>query len=326
MNSDNENNIETVGGISVRSERIEFDAADLIPCGSCGRANAPNRSECIYCGKMLANLASRSEIKPRDLEAWEKGFNIVVLNFPPELEDCEPLPIDRGLMLRAGEIGPPLPVLRTASEGAAAMAAERMAGVGALCLVVGDEELEGDRPPMRLRSITIEGNTFVLTDFNTPGKVTFIMDSLELIVSGRIFEERSEQMIRKDKKGVTELDRGSTMKDSGVVDLYFAGDRRTFRIEETGFDFSFLGPDKSNLAAENIKTLIERLREASPSAKFSDDYFKKKGFIAEIWPAGSRNDSKGVKRWNLGRSIANATVTSNREQFTKYSRLLRRTI
>ena len=318
--------IETVGGLSVRSERIEFDASELLPCPDCGRPNAPNRAECLYCGGQLAGTSPDIDLRSRTPEPWEKGFCVVLLEtggaaFPASL------PVDREVLMRASELGTPLPVSRLGSEVAAAAAAERMRESGMRCVVLGDEELDGEGPPTRLRSISADKDSFVLRNFNTEETFSFPTDALDLIVSGRIFEERSEQTIRKDKKkGVTELDSGSTTKDSGVLDLYFAGEPKGFRIEETGFDFSFLGAEKSMLASENLKKLADRLRSISPTAKYSSDYGKKRSFIAEIWPAQPVNDSKGVKRWNLGRSIANASITSNREQFTRYSRLLRSTI
>lgn len=317
--------IETVGGVHVRSERIEFDASELVVCEGCGRANAPNRAECIYCGKAMPHAGSFAELKLREPEPWEKGFNVVISAVSDASHPGSP-PIDRETFKRAMELGSPIPVVRTASLETAESARARFDGEGFRSVIVSDEELEGDRPPARLRSLSAVDGLFALTDFNTGERRDFAIDELELIVSGRLFEERSEQTLRKNRKGVTELDAGSTVKDSGVIDLYFAGEPWGFRIEETGFDFSWLGTDKSLLATENMKMLLGRLREICPKARFSDDYLGKRNFLAEIWPAEPRNDSKGVKRWNFGRSIANASVTSNRLQFTKYSRLLRCTL
>lgn len=323
MIGNDENMIESVGGVNVRSERIEFDAAELVACEGCGRANAPTRAGCIYCGRALPGAAG-AELKLRELEPWEKGFSVVLVDAGGASTIPTPLPIDMDVFRRALDMEPPVPLVRVASESAAMSVADKFREAGARCIVVGDDVLEDEGPPVRLRSLSMIGGRFVLTDFNTVKRHEFAADALEAIVAGRIFEERSEQTLRKDRKGVTETDAGSTVSDSGVVDLYFPNDERGFRIEEAGFDFSWLGAGKSIIAAENMKKLVERLREASPSARYVDDYGGKRNFIANVWPAEPRNDSTNVRRLGFRRSIENVLQVSNREQFTKYSRLLRR--
>lgn len=316
--------IETVDGIALRSEKPEFDTADLVDCGKCGRSNAPNRAECLYCGSSLGlNAAGTAELKLREVEPWEKAFNVVLIGgnaidgmtgFDPEM------------VKRAARSGPPIPIKRVATAEAAATVNERSAGAGIECVIVSDEDLAADRPPTRLRSLCSTGDRFQLTTFNTNEDLEFPAGSLELIVVGRSIEERAEQTLKKKRKSVKEVDGRNLSKDSVLMDLYFSGDSIGFRISESGFDFSVLIERKTMLAGENMKRLVEMLKEANPSMFVSQDYVEKRDILNEVWPLTVRNDSKGIQRVGMSVSFAKAEVVSNIEQFTKYSRLVRRTL
>lgn len=316
--------VDNIDGIAVRAERIEYDASELVACGRFGRTNAPNRAECMYCGEAIA-VASAVDLKLREVEPWEKAFNVVLVGseFPEHLERS---PIDKDLLRRATALGPPIPVARIAAAEAAALVCERLLEIGVQGEVVSDEELSSDRAPTRLRSVEVKAGRISLTTFNTRESVELSANDLELVVVGRLFEERSEQTLKRQRKGPKELDARSISKDSGVIDIYPKEYPEGFRIVETGFDFSCLGAGKSIIAAENMKKLVELFSKSFPLARFSSDYTAKRSFLEEVWPSSVSNDSKGIQRVRLGIAIAKAEVTTNTEQFTKYSRLVRRTI
>src|SRR5262245_50476401 len=71
------------GGMPVTAEKPGFDAAEMVACGKCSRKNPPTRLQCFYCGAELAVSDERAAaIAPnlRQMEAWEKGFNIILKN------------------------------------------------------------------------------------------------------------------------------------------------------------------------------------------------------------------------------------------------------
>jgi hypothetical protein len=315
--------IEEIGGIAVRSERIEFDQSELVTCERCGRANAPNRAECMYCGAVLAIAVASAELKLRDVEPWEKAFNVVLLGGQLHEGSSGRLPIDTELLSRATALGPPFPVARIAGSDAAAVIQTTLKELGIDAIIVSDEELHAERVPIRLRSIDIEVGRLRLTSFNTHQRMEFAAEALDLIVIGRLFEERAEQTLKKKRKVVKELDARSVSRDAGVIDLYFSGDPNSFRVMESGFDFGCLGERKGILASENLRTLVDILKAIAPSTAVSSDYVAKRGLLEEIWPSEVRNDSKGIQRARFGISVSKAEVTSNAEQFTKYSRLVR---
>ena len=313
-------------GLLVRSEKIEFDPSQLLACEACGRSNAPNRAECIYCGAELPAAPSASaELRFREVEPWEKAFNIVTVdNIDPE-ELSAKFALDADFVRRASELGPPVPLLRVPTAGIASELSERLNDANAPTIVVSDEELNADQTPVRLRSLSVLG-TLHLTTFNTNERFEFPSDMLRLVVVGRLFEERSEQTLKKKRGGAKEIDGRSVSKDASVIDIYFSNESNGFRITESGFDFSGLCEQKSFLASENMKKLVEQLRAAAPSAAISADYVSKRNILENIWPSVMRIDSKGVQRANFGLTVEKAEVTTNLEQFTKYSRLVSRTI
>jgi hypothetical protein len=319
--------IEVVDGVPVRSEEIGFDPSQLVACSGCGRSNAPNRSECIYCGAELPiDPAAAPALKLRNVEAWEKAFNIVLIGKGIPQTHLVPSPLDADVIQQAIEVDPPTPIGRVATAEAAAAVNERVKDAKLHSIVVSDEDLSILRPSVRLRSLSAADGGFVLTTFNTNERVEFPVGSLRLIVIGRLFEERLEQTLKKKRGGVKEVEGRNVSKDSGVIDIYFDHEPNGFRILEGGFDFSGLGERRSFLAAENMNTLIEELRMFAPSAVVSEDYIAKRHILEKFWPCSIRNDSRGVQRAKFGLIVEKAEVTTNVEQFTKYSRLVRLTI
>ena len=315
--------IEAVDGIAVRSGKIEFDASELRPCGQCRRANAPNRAECIYCGAGLAPGDVSAELKLREVEPWERAYNVVLVGGQVS-DSVLAFPIDPGILRRVAELRPPTPVARVATSEAAELMRSKMEELGMSAAVLSDEGLAADRPPIRLRSLNVEDERIVVTAFNTGERTESPADLLELIVVGRRFEEREEQTLKRNRKGVKEMDARNVSKDTGVIDIYLAGAADGFRILESGFDFSCLGDGKSLLATENMAKIVDLLKSFARHAAVSSDYASKRKLLDEVWPSQIRNDSKGVQRSGFSVSMAKAEVTSNTEQFTKYSRLVRR--
>jgi hypothetical protein len=317
--------IETVDGLAVRSGKIEFDPTELRTCGRCGRSNAPNRGECIYCGAALAGGDLEADLKLRAVEPWERAFNVVLVGGQGP-EEPPQLPIAYEILRRASELDPPAPVARVATLEMGEVVRAKLEGVGFKAAVFSDEDLAPERPPARLRSLSVDDAGFSLTTFNTGERLEFPAASLELVVVGRLFEKRSEQTLKRNRKDVKETDVLSISSDSAVVDIYPAEAPNGFRILESGFDFSCLGSDKRLLAAENMAKLVNLLKSITPNATVSFDYLSKRILLDEVWPAQLKIDSNGVKRSGFGVTLAKAEVTSNTEQFTKYSRLVRQTL
>ena len=308
-------------------------AADTIVCPKCGRRNAPTLLKCLYCGANLELSDEQSaKVQPRlrKIEAWEKAFNLIYV--PAENKDFDEknLPeisrmtrIEEDTLKRVFETGKSLPIARAESVKEVSIVKERLSEANIETIIISDEDLAFEQPPKRLRGLEFEDNYLSLKLFNINESIKIRCEDLTLIVAGAVFHKKIESVEKrkgKDEKKI--LDATETASDEMLIDIYSKDDKIGFRIEQKGFDFSCLGDDKTMLAAQNIKLLIEKLKMFAPNAKVSDDYLNVREFLGEIWEVEHRKDSQGLKRHGFGKfDFSNLTTSNNLNQFTKYSRL-----
>ncbi len=313
-----------IDGMPVRSEEIGFRPDQMVVCPQCSKLNPPDRSGCLYCGTLISTDTGR--LTHRLVEEWENGYNLIVL--PDGEADISAaaafLSLETAVLTEIVARGSELPVARLESYAVAAAAAEKLSDLGLDCIVVDDETLNAERPPNRLRLIKFIDGGIELTDFNTQARRVLTADEIELIVTGTIFESRTETVEKRKRKQSIVDNESEFSSDGAVIDIYAGADANGFRVAANGFDFSGLGNDRSLLAGENMRRLAERLRSFAPRAVFRDGYAADSQLIEKIWPQSSRKNSIGVKRVGIGRmSVSNVTTRNNLVQFTKYSRLCR---
>lgn len=322
---------ERVNNIPVRSENIAFGVDEMVPCSKCGRTNPPNRLQCFYCAAELGiSVVRANEVKPvfRKLEAWEKGYNVLFHPSGADPSKEEIAEIAKTVSLEAEVLeeiikaGRTMPIARVEGEAEAAIVTETMEKYGLEASVIGDGSLAADILPKRLRGLQFAGDRIILTIFNTGETVQVETGDLALIVVGARLERKTET-IEKRKKGKNEtLDETETSSDEVLIDIYTGNDPSGWRIPTRGFDFSCLGPEKGLLAVQNMRKLIERLREFAPGAIATDDYLADKDSLGHIWEVEQRRDSQGLRRSGFGKTDFGKVASSNNlGQFTKYSRL-----
>lgn len=315
----------------VQTEDIAFKPEELISCGKCARSNPPNRLKCVYCGAELeisAEQAANIKTNWRKLENWEKGFNLIYAPNPngeSELDLAETakiLNLESDDLQKILQMRKTLPLARVESEKEAEIAAKKLSGRGLNTKIVSDEALAADKLPTRLRSLEFDGDKIVLIYFNNDEITQIKREDLVLIVSGAIYERKTES-IEKRKKGESKiLDATETASDAGLIDIYNRENSVGYRILANGFDFSCLETKKGIVAVENLKKLAAKLCEFAPDAKFVNDYLAVREVLGCIWEIEQRKDSLGLKRHSFGKfDFSNLATSSNLQQFTKYSRL-----
>ncbi len=318
--------------IAVQAEDIAFKAEEMIVCRKCGRKNPPNRLQCLYCGAELEFDETQSGfVKPvlRKLEAWEKGFNLIYLPNGKDLsehqqtETAKMMRLEKAFLQKISEAKMPVPLARAESAKEAEIIKQRLSEIGVETLIVSDENFNIEKSPKRLRGLEFCENKLRLKLFNIEETVEILREDLVLTVTGAIFERKVEATEKYNRKGENKLlNATETASDEILIDIYSRDNSNGFRIEQNGFDFSCLGADKKMLAAENIKTLVEKLREFAPDARFVDDYLKIRAILGNVWEVEERKDSKGLVREGFGKlNLGNITTVNNLMQFTKYSRL-----
>lgn len=320
---------QTIDGIPIRSEQIGFSADDLISCGKCAKANPPNRLSCFYCGEALempAEIADGIRYKPSEIEDWEPGANIIVTGglagVDPE-SIASAVAFDGDLAATVPKLEPPFPLFRVRPEEAIQVGG-RLERLGLSVECVEDRSLALSRPLVRLKGLTFGADSLTFHPFNAAEASIANVSEIVLIVAGSIVTTTSESKLKKTRKELKEFDEHLSSLDHAVIDIFTRPDEIGFRILPHGFDFSCLGERKSLIAGENVKVLLDTLRELITGAVFDSSYSSKSAILDQVWPRTVANTSKGIERNWFGVQRALGSTTSNEEQFTRYSRMRRK--
>lgn len=316
----------------VEAEITAFKPEEMNTCRKCQRTNPPTRLNCFYCSAEIEIDETNSHfLKPklRKLEMWEKGFNLIYQPQTSAVDEAKIAEIAKMLRLENAGLQKMLrtnktvPLARAESEKEAEIAQKCLAESGLKTFILSDEALAIEKPTHRLRGIEFFDDKLILILFNQDEIVEITNKNLALIVTGAIFERKIEATERHNKKGDnTILQTTETASDESLIDIYSRENAIGYRILAKGFDFSCLETEKGLLAKDNLKKLVQKLRETAPTAKFVDDYLQMRESLVNIWEVENKSDSKGVKRESMGKfSLGNLTIASNLSQFTKYSRL-----
>ena len=325
---------EWLKNLPATADKVGFSAAEMLPCQECERLNSPTKLQCFYCGAEL-EIADEQKgfLRPnlRKLEAWENGYNIIIV---PPASSFEPpnaaaiagiLKIETELLQKIFHAGKHLPVARAETAKEAAVAQDRLAGLKIESIVVSDEELNVETAPRRLRGIEFFDDRIILILFSNDEIVELTAEDLTLIVRGAIYERKIEAMEKRRKTGEDDFTvTTETASDEVIIDLYSRADRIGWRVPAAGFDFSGLDTEKGILAVENLAKLIEKLTALAPQAEIVADYSSVRELLSNVWEVEQKTRADGLKRASVGRfNLNKTTIVNNLRQFTKYSRLRR---
>lgn len=328
---ENKNRENWLKDLPIQAENIAFKAEEMILCEKCRRTNPPNRLKCFYCATDLKLSNERAElVKPvlRKLEMWEKGFNLIIqpdsTNFGEinAAEIAKNTGFESEIVQKIVEAKKKVPLARVESEKEAEIVRKILQKNGLETKIVSDESLGLDKFHRRLRGMEFSVDKLILILFNQDEIIEIPREDLVLIVTGAIFERKTEA-VEKRKKGESKiLDATETASDEMLIDIYSRNDAVGFRILSKGFDFSCLETEKTMLATENMKRLAAKLQEFSPNAKIVSDYLSVREILGNIWEVETRKDSLGLKRHSFGKfDLANVSSSNNLQQFTRFSRL-----
>jgi len=320
------------GDLALTENTLGFAPSDLIECRSCHRNNSPDRTGCLYCGHPFELPSVRAEIARvsyKRPELWEDGFSLVYSG-NKELDGgifksaSDLLRLDESDLEKLLSIRSPVPLIYLRSLADAQLLAFRLSEIGFDCAVVGDDLLQAETPPTRLRSVHFTGQAIVFSEFNTSKQFAIGIDDRVLIVNGSITKASTEERGKIKKRAFTTSSEVQSISVETVIDLYPASDVFGFRIRSAGFDFSGLGDHMKPFASANVIELVNQMRAQLKSAVFIDRFHSAKSLLDDIWVPDEVRQASEVSRGTLGgvqkRSI---TVLDNSKQFTKYSRLQR---
>ncbi len=312
------------------SELKRFTAEEMPNCEKCGRANAPTRTNCIYCGADLPVVESAKVLqKPKltKLEEWELGFNVILFPVPTAQLDVDQIAgylnfstTDLKLILSAQES---IPVARSENANDAELIKSSLSKLNCETVVVSDWDLVLNDEQKRLRGVEFSEMNFIGRTLTNEKALNVAWEDVRLIIVGRTFEKRIETEEKISRKEIKELaDSRELSTDKMQIDIYCAGQRIGWRISIDKFDYSCLGEEKGLTVAENLSKFIKVLRQKAKKALFDDSYNRIHTALNFVWQVETKNESLGLRRKNFGQAISqHATISNNENQFLRYSRL-----
>lgn len=318
--------------IALQSKSESYAAEEMISCKKCERKNPPTRLNCLYCGVELEFDESQKQfLKPvlRKVEAHQKGYNLIYLANLKSWDDSQISEVAKMTRIDAVHLGKifwfqkALPIARAETEKEVEIVSQRLKENGIETTILPDEEFKLETVPQRLRGLKFKDDEIGLILFNGGETVAVKKEDISLIVVGGVFERKLESTEKyKRNKDNKILETSEISSDEILIDIYTVENQIGYRISPKGFDFSCLGDAKKMLALENVKILIEKLKEFAPNAKFDDEYINIRECLTDIWNIEQVRDSKGMKRQKIGSfNQHNIVSTNNLLQFTRYSRL-----
>lgn len=296
-------------------------------CPKCGRRTPADRLNCLYCGAALEltddqKMLARTVLRKVDL--WESGWNVIVTSSDGgskreaatllrlEGEDAE--------SLFASES--PVPAARMAVREEAEVVVKQLAALGIEAIAVADETLDPRNPPRRLRGLEFTDDAIRPVLFNDPGQDRPALKPV-LFVLGFLNRKRLESTEKRSRGSEKIIDSAETGVDETVIDIYGDSDPGGFRIRQEGFDFSCLGDKKAFTASENIRLVLQELRDRFPEAGYCGTYRASRRALGVVWPQSESMSSEGVERQSFrGYAKKKVAVTDNEEQFTRFSRVM----
>ncbi len=325
---------EWLNDLPVQNEIAAYPTDELLVCKKCGRKSPPNRAKCFYCSeKFDLREISTDFIKPnlRKLESWENGFNLIYLanrqgfNETQLREISNLLNVEKDFIQKLVELKEPLPIVRLESNRDAEIIRENLLKKSFETSIISDVILDLKIPLKRLRKIDFEDEKLKITLFNTAEIIETRREDVSLIISGSIYQKKTETVEKRVKSKETKtLSIDETATDEKIIDIYTKHDKIGYRILTSGFDYSWLGNSMSFLAFENIGKVFEKLKEFALDAKTSENYNRIRHILGEVWEIEEINDSRGISKKGIGNINLNKTaISTNLAQFTKYSRFRR---
>jgi hypothetical protein len=328
-NSDEQEICITEDGLPASIAVASFAESELVSCTTCQRKNPPIRSKCLYCGAALSLKTvtfDRPRCDGRKLEVWEKGWNVVAQPtarknidvsaiaemFGLEMDVCKPL-IESQVLL---------PVARVETEAEASLWSDKLRQMEVDTFVLADERLSSEMRPRRVRSISLGETEIEFVDFNSNLVTRMPGTEIALIVSGKIHTSTNESLEKRSRGKSENIAQLDSSNEEGVIDIYPNSDRIGFRILASGFDFSFLGDQKSRLSGENVVRTISMLENMIPNAKLISTFGSVRSLLTAVWGLDVREETAGPRRAGfLKAEMERKMVTTNWTQFTKFSRL-----
>lgn len=286
------------------------------PCPACARANGDMAQRCLYCSAPLPAISEQEPASsdPSAATVGDKRYLVILIpsGVPSEsvaesFSEIAGLPLyDARLSLAATR--PRL--FRRVSKNVGHDLSKKLAAARIPHYVVSEQSVR-ELPVTRLSRATLH-ERHLATDVNGI-QLSIPYDDLLLLVRGEIARDRYDEKKFGSSRSVT---RG--LSPGMRLHLYRREASAALEIDLENFDWSTLGPERSDSALLNLERLIDEISEKAPSATLD------RGFDREpvvLTRAESSDDVASVLNNTDQALTAGAGVfRDNEAQFRFYSR------
>ena len=307
----------------------KFAPDEMLTCKACLRANAPTRAQCMYCGAALNETAALPEAEtPAATHIAGPSFCVVI-----EARDGQPIDSAAAQLAPMFNLKPeelrlalgtraPFPLVSTTSHDEATRIIGNLNGTEVKSAVVSTSDGKTDFVPVHIRALELDGDNVTAIAKVGRQRLASRLGDIQLIVTGRLLMHRVEVDERRARNSVKPLDRRELSEDQAVVDLYRQSSDSPWRIVVNDFDFSCLGAHKGLTAFDNVKALIESLKDQT-RCEVNDSYGHLRPLLNNIWPLQNTASESRSRRPRASRhDFSTVTASDNETQFNNYSRLV----
>ena len=308
----------------------KFAPDEMVTCAACLRANAPTRAQCLYCGASLNQPAATMTGETAAVEETDANKHYVVVRAREGqlIDDADVAQLAAKFHLKPEELGvalrtdAPLPLTSTPSKDETTKLISEMTGAGIESASIAFADLKTDIAHVNIRTLEFADDAVIAMSKSGGQRYVSKLTDLQLIVPGRLLMHRLEVDERRSRTSVKPLDRRELTDDQAVIDMYTQPSDAPWRVIANDFDFSCLGELKGLTAFDNVKALIDLLKDRTP-AEVNDSYLRLKPILTVIWPAQNTTSQSRSRRPRAGRhDFSTVTSSDNETQFNNYSRLV----
>jgi len=313
--------------VAASAEPKGFAPDELSTCDSCLRANAPTRTQCLYCGAELRS--KRSGLRPAAFPDAEPESNrIYIVARARAGRSIANSVVDqlaarfqfKPAELQAGISTAGLLPLTSASREQVPELLSVLHDCGFEAFSIPASDVQTLTAARKIRMLEFTETTMSALTTSPVQQLRASWSDLVLIVLGRLQTSRVEVDERQSRSAIKHLDRRELSNDESVVDLY-PKSGTAWRIGANDFDFSCLGDRKSLTAFDNLRALIDLLIRRS-GAEFNDAFARIRPLLGVVWPLEISTSKGRSHRPRASRKdVSVVTATDNTTQFNNYSRL-----
>ena len=285
------------------------------PCPTCARANGDKARICLYCSAPLPATSEQETSPEPDVAAVGEKRDLVILipSGVPSESMLESFSRIAGLPLydaRLSLLATRPRLFRRVEKAVGRDLSKKLTAARIPHYVVSEQSVR-ELPVSRIRRATLH-DRHLEADVNGTW-LSIPYDDLLLLVRGEIVRDRYDEKKFGSSRSV------SRVLSSGMrLHLYRREASAALEIDLETFDWSALGPERSDSALLNLERLLDELAEKAPSAKLDRGFDREPVVLTRA--ESSADVASVLNSTEKALTGASGVLRDNEAQFRFYSR------